>query len=217
MTSWLIWLLPASALAVATATMWLTLRNWQEVGVEPSIGVFAPLPSALIIGVGTLVAARARNVIGWLLAIVGGLLLFILFTEAYAFYGLLSVPRELPGLLEGKEIARGEKDGKRGEKKASLRRETRGGASRPRGVSRGARRVASGGSGSSPGSPHGRLLRDRGGEWGINNKSRRTIYQQRTGWDSNPRNPEGSYALQAYQLNHSYTCPELLSGYREAS
>ena len=98
-TSWLMWLPLVAALAVATVTMWLTMRNWQEVGVDPSIGVFAPLPMAVIIGVGTLVAARARNVIGWLLAIVGGLFLFSLFTEAYAFYGLLSVPRELPGLM----------------------------------------------------------------------------------------------------------------------
>ncbi len=104
MTSWLIWLLPTSALAVATATMWLTIRNSQEVGVEPSIGVFAPLPSALIIGVGTLVAVRARNVIGWLLATVGGLILFGLFTEAYTFYGLLSVPRELPGLMTAARV-----------------------------------------------------------------------------------------------------------------
>ncbi len=105
MTSWLIWLLPASALAVAAATMWLTIRNSQEVGVEPSLGVFAPLPSALIIGVGTLVAVRARNVIGWLLATVGALLLFSLFTEAYAFYGLLAVPRELPGLTTAARVA----------------------------------------------------------------------------------------------------------------
>ena len=103
--SWLILLPLATSLAVAAATIWLTIRVWQEVDVEPSIGVVAPVPMAMIVGLGMLVVARARNVIGWLLAILGVLILLSLFTEAYALYGLLAVPRELPGLMASARIS----------------------------------------------------------------------------------------------------------------
>ena len=105
MTSRLMWLPLTTTLVVAVATMWLSIRNWQAVGVDPVLAVFAPVPITITVGVGALVVARARNVIGWLLAIAGGLVLLALFAEEYAFYGLISVPSKLPGLTASAWIA----------------------------------------------------------------------------------------------------------------
>lgn len=94
----LVWLLLVPVVLAAPATMWLSIRSWQVVGLEPDIAVFAPIPLTVTVGLGILVVVRARNLTGWLLALVGGLLLLGVFLHEYAFYGLVTAPGALPGV-----------------------------------------------------------------------------------------------------------------------
>jgi signal transduction histidine kinase len=96
--AWFVWLVTAGLFG---GTVWLALLNGRRFAGQPLPAVGDVGLAAASLGfatVGALIAAQRRNVVGWLLSIIGlGLALFP-FTEEYTIRGLVTSPGSLPAV-----------------------------------------------------------------------------------------------------------------------
>ena len=98
------------ALAVVVFTAALTLGNiilpalGHEALTNPDadlfFGIISTIGSVLYVGIGLLIAVRARNVIGWYLVVVGLSYGLLAFGTAYGAAGIVTFPASLPAAVE---------------------------------------------------------------------------------------------------------------------
>ena len=63
-------------------------------------GIISTIGSVLYVGIGMLIAVRARNVIGWYLVVVGLSYGLLAFGTAYGAAGIVTFPGSLPAAVE---------------------------------------------------------------------------------------------------------------------